>query len=189
MGATIFLAADHRGFEQKNQILAFLRKHNLEVDDLGPETYDSEDDYPVFARRVAEAVLNHQSACGILLCGSANGVTIQANRYPGIRAVSAYSEQQARLAREHNNANVICLSSDFNDYDTNQNILMAFLTAPFSEEPRHQRRVAMLDEPIPAMAPIAQPGSVPTFDELIKSQAPEAEPTLSFGPITGENNG
>ncbi len=147
MPKTVYLASDHRGFEQKNQILDFLRENGFDVVDLGPETYDPDDDYPVYAQKVAESVQagNADGARGIVFCGSACGIAIQANRFRGIRAVSAYSDEQARLAREHNDANVLCLSADFNSVETNESIARTFLATDFSGEERHLRRIKMLD--------------------------------------------
>lgn len=144
----IFIASDHRGFEQKQALVDFLTNQHLSVVDLGPTNYDPDDDYPVFAKKVAEEVIGEDGACGILICGSAHGITIQANRYPGIRAVAAYSEDLAAVAREHNDANVLCLSADFTTLEENKKITMRFLAMPFSGESRHVRRLKMLDQPI-----------------------------------------
>ena len=144
---TIYVASDHRGFDQKQGIVQFLAGRGLDVVDLGPKAHNPDDDYPVYARRVAEAVKNADQACGILICGSAHGVVIQANRYRGIRAVACYSEELARLGRAHNDANVLCLSADFNSLEQNERILWRFLTADFANEERYVRRNKMLDRP------------------------------------------
>lgn len=144
---TIYVASDHRGFEQKQQIVEFLKNQKLDVIDLGPQTLNPEDDYPVYARRVAEAVRDNAGTCGILLCGSAHGISIAANRYRGVRAIVAYSEELAKLGREHNDANVLCLSADFSSLNLNEKIILSFLTADFLNEERFARRIEMLDYP------------------------------------------
>lgn len=144
--AVIFIASDHRGFEQKRQLLEFFQKHRLKSVDLGPYSYDPEDDYPLFARKVAEAVQDEPHSCGILICGSAHGISIAANRFNGIRAIVAYSEGLAKIGREHNNANVLCLSADFSSLEQNEKIIWSFLTADFAGEERHLRRIQMLDQ-------------------------------------------
>ena len=146
---TIYVASDHRGFDQKQEIVAFLKNKGLDAIDLGPMTYAPEDDYPIYASRVVEAIKNagdNEIACGVLICGSAQGISIAANRFKGIRAIAAYSEELARIGREHNDANVICLSADYNSLAQNERILWSFLTADFTGEERHIRRIEMLDE-------------------------------------------
>jgi len=143
----IFVASDHRGFEQKQAIVAYLERQHLSVTDLGPYEYDPDDDYPLYARKVASSVKNTPSSCGVLICGSAHGITIQANRFPKIRAIAAYNEDLASIGREHNDANVLCLSADFNSLEENEKILLRFLAMPFSNEPRHVRRINQLDRP------------------------------------------
>ena len=153
----IFIASDHRGFEQKQAIVAYLERQHLPVTDLGATEYDPDDDYPYFARKVANAVLaaekqtqtdpNQASACGVLICGSAHGIVIQANRFKGIRAIAAYNEELAAVGREHNDANILCLSANFTSLEENEKILLRFLAMPFSNEPRHVRRITQLDRP------------------------------------------
>lgn len=160
----IFVASDHRGFDQKQAIVAYLERQHLSVTDLGPAEYDPEDDYPMYARKVARAVKKANTAatssghaaggtspaqaCGVLICGSAHGIAIQANRFPGIRAIAAYNEDLAAIGREHNDANILCLSADFNSLEENEKILLRFLAMPFSNEPRHIRRINQLDRPL-----------------------------------------
>ena len=144
---TIFVASDHRGFVQKQRIVEMLKQRGLDVADLGPQAYSPDDDYPVYARRVAEAVKDTDGACGILICGSAHGISIQSNRFRKIRAVACYNEELARLGREHNDANILCLSADLNTLEENEKIIWRFLTADFTGEDRHVRRIEMLDQP------------------------------------------
>ena len=146
----IFLGSDHRGFEIKKHLV---EKLNLEapegyqVIDLGPFELDPADDYNDAATGVARAVRQAPENRGILVCGSANGIAIQANRFKGVRAAIALSEEQARLAREHNDANILCLGADFLDEHKIDDIANIFLNTKFSEEERHIRRVRKLDAP------------------------------------------
>ena len=143
----IYLGADHRGFALKNQIITWLSSLQIPFTDFGATEYDAEDDYNDYARKVAEAVLRNQDeeAFGVLLCGSGQGMCMQANRYKGIRAAICHSTTEAVETRGHNNANVLCISAD----STNGNatdILETFLnTKPLPDE-RYSRRCKKLDE-------------------------------------------
>ncbi len=164
---TIYIASDHRGFDQKQAIVALLLSRGLDAIDLGPKTYNPEDDYPIYAERVAEAIKNagdNEIACGILICGSAHGISIATNRFKGVRAIAAYSEELARIGREHNDANVLCLSADFSSLEQNERILWSFLTADFTGEERHKRRIKMLDQLGDADKPEKQQ---PDLDSLV----------------------
>jgi ribose 5-phosphate isomerase B len=139
MMPTIALGADHAGFEYKEQLKSWLEKGGYSVKDFGTHSPDSVD-YPDFAHPVAEAVETKQFDFGLLLCGSANGVAITANKHQGIRAALCWNEEVAELARQHNNANVVCIPARFVNYQTAQNILDRFLHTSF-EGGRHDRRV------------------------------------------------
>lgn len=141
----VFVGADHRGYEVKNRLVSSLSA-KYQMTDLGPEQLDSDDDYNDIAIKVAKAVLAHPGSFGILICGSAHGVAIQANRFKGIRAISAYDEKLAQIGREHNDANVLCLSADFLDDNKIDSIANIFLNTNFSGEERHKRRIAKLDQ-------------------------------------------
>ena len=136
----IYLGADHAGYELKEKIKQWLDLHNIPYDDLGNHILDPNDDFPDFAYRVAKTVKLKKSF-GILLCGSAQGVCISANKVKGIRAVIPFSLKEARLSREHVNANIICLSGWFMRYHKATKLLETFLTTPFSKAPRHLRRL------------------------------------------------
>ena len=166
----IFVAADHRGFSLKNKICADLTRASITnstpvtVTDLGPKTYDPKDDYNDAARAVAKAILNNykigkSETFGILICGSAIGISIQANRFKGVRAAVVSDLETAESARSHNDANIICLSADRLNaahdpletekaYEDLFAIIEKFLTTPFSNEPRHLRRIKRLDKEI-----------------------------------------
>lgn len=155
---TVWLGGDHGGYQLKEQIKTWLAAWGYDYQDLGPVKLDPEDDYPQFAAAVAEKIAAasvgfqadddalQTKQLGILVCRSGGGVTIVANKLPGVRAVAAASPKEASHAREHNNANVISLSGDWMDETTTQETVKTFLTTPFSPEPRHHRRVMMISD-------------------------------------------
>ena len=136
----IYLGADHAGFKLKEKIKVWMEKHAIAYEDLGNTTFNPDDDYPDYAEKVARAVVRNNSL-GLLICGSAQGVCIAANKIKGARAAIPYSLKEARLAREHNDANIICLSGWFIHFHKATKIIEKFLTTPFSQEARHIRRV------------------------------------------------
>lgn len=142
---TIYLGADHDGFTMKQQIKVWLLATGYKVADLGAETLITDDDYPVYAEKVAQAVAadlrSKKSAVGLLFCDSGGGVTIAANKIIGIRAVETYDEKSARHARNDNAANVACLAAGWLNLDEIKIILATFLATPFSQADRHQRRI------------------------------------------------
>ena len=143
----IFIASDHRGFAKKAELVSAL-SNSQTIIDLGPSAYDETDDYNDAAITVSESVLENPESFGILLCGSSVGINIQANRFKGIRAVACYDEKIAKLSREHNNANVLCLSADFTETEKMLDIISAFLGTNFLAEERYIRRNNRLDEEI-----------------------------------------
>ncbi len=142
----IYLGADHRGFEKKAHLVKFLTEKNIKFEDLGSYKYDQSDDYNDPAIAVAKSVRKSLDNKGILICGSAHGVTIQANRFKNIRAITATSAELIKLGREHNNANILCLSADFLTDEEIKNLVETFLATPFSNETRHIKRINRLDE-------------------------------------------
>lgn len=139
----IAVGSDHAGFEMKKNVLAWLEAHGHTVVDMGPFSEDSVD-YPDFARKVGEAVAKGEYQQGILLCGTGIGVSISANKIPGIRAALCCNPEFATLAREHNDANVLCLSARFSDLPTIEKSLENWFSASF-EGGRHQRRVDKIE--------------------------------------------
>jgi len=133
----IAIGADHAGFEYKEILKDFLQDY--QVKDFGPYAADSVD-YPDFAHPVASAVESGEFTYGILLCGSANGVAITANKHQGIRAGLCWENEVASLVRLHNNANVLCIPARFVSVDEAKQITETFLTTAF-EGGRHQNRV------------------------------------------------
>jgi ribose 5-phosphate isomerase B len=138
----IAVGADHAGFAYKAAIVNHLNKNGFQVADFG--TYsDNSVDYPDFAHPTAESVEKKETACGILVCGSANGVAITANKHQGIRAALCWQREIAELARRHNNANILCLPARFVSLDDALKIIDTFLTTSF-EGGRHQGRVGKI---------------------------------------------
>lgn len=135
----IAIGGDHAGFDYKQALIPFLTGKGYEVKDFGPFSNESAD-YPDFAHPLAAAVEKGDYNFGILICGSANGVAMAANKHQGIRAAIAWKTELAALARSHNNANVLCLPSRFITLDEAKQFAETFLTTAF-EGGRHQRRV------------------------------------------------
>ena len=139
-GKKVYLGADHAGFTLKEKLKVWLEKRKIPYEDLGNTVLDVTDDYPDFAEKVAHKVVCENSV-GVLICGSAQGMAMAANKIGGVRAVLPYSLKEARLAREHNNANILCLSGWHMHYHRAAKLLEKFLTTPFSGEERHVRRL------------------------------------------------
>lgn len=135
----IAVGGDHAGFSFKPELIQYLKDLGYGVKDFGTFSEDSVD-YPDFAHPVASAVENHEFDFGLLLCGSANGVAITANKHQGIRAALVWQKEIGELARSHNNANIICLPTRFISLDLAKECLKAFLDTPF-EGGRHANRV------------------------------------------------
>jgi ribose 5-phosphate isomerase B len=135
----IAIGGDHAGFDYKEILIAFLKEKGLTSKDFGSHSKDSVD-YPDFAHPVALAVESGEYAFGILICGSANGVAITANKHQHVRAAICWAEELASLARQHNNANVICIPARFVSTDTAKAMVGLFIDTPF-EGGRHENRV------------------------------------------------
>ncbi len=135
----IAIGADHAGVEYKQAIVQYLQEKGWQVLDFGTHGIASVD-YPDFAHPVAQAVEEGKAACGILLCGSANGVNITANKHAGIRAALCWQNDIAALARQHNNANVISIPARFVALALAYQMIDTFLSTPF-EGGRHENRV------------------------------------------------
>jgi ribose 5-phosphate isomerase B len=141
----IALVADHAGLELKNALKTLLAERGVETLDLGPETPDPVD-YPDMADKLAIELKEGRAQLGVMTCGSGIGIAIAANRYPWIRAAMCYDVTTARLAREHNDANVLALGSRLIGWEVARDCLLTFLDTPFAGG-RHARRVAKLSSP------------------------------------------
>jgi len=144
----IHLGADHAGFALKEAVKKAL-EHNYKITDHGAHEYNRDDDYPDYAQAVGTAISGRQ-AFGILFCGTAEGICIAANKIRGVRAVVATNTRIAKIARRHNNANILCLpggemrtkvSSIGMSKKDALTVIRAFLSTPFSDAPRHKRRI------------------------------------------------
>ena len=137
----IHIASDHAGFELKEHLKAHLGEAGHEVVDHGAHEYDPQDDYPAFCIAAAEAVRVQPDTLGIVIGGSGNGEQLAANRVTGIRAALIWSEETARLARQHNDAQVGSIGARMHSLDEAAAIADAFVNEPFSGDERHQRRI------------------------------------------------
>ena len=142
----IYIGADYRGFEKKQEMLDYLATFETEVVDKGAYSYQEGDDFNDPAIAVATEVRENPGAMGILICDSAHGVTMQANRFKGIRAAHCSTPESAKLAREHDDANVLCLSAHFMNEEEMKEIISTFLETKFLELERRVRRINRLDE-------------------------------------------
>lgn len=137
------IGSDHAGFAYKQKLAETLRNMGYEVKDHGTHSAESMD-YPDVAHPVALDLAGGVSALGVLLCGSANGVAITANKHAGVRAAICWNEELASLARQHNDANILCIPARFVDYETALSMLNTFLNTPF-EGGRHLHRVQKIN--------------------------------------------
>ena len=144
MGKKIILGSDHAGFELKEEIKKFLEELGYEYDDLGTNSKEP-CDYPETAFKVAKKVIETDNI-GILMCGSGLGEAIVANKVKGIRAANCFNEYTAKVSREHNNSNILCLGARVLKTDEAKNITKIFLTTEFSKEERHRRRVKQITQ-------------------------------------------
>jgi len=139
----VFLGTDHAGYELKQHLLGVLAADGHDVVDCGALAYDADDDYPSFCIDAAQRAMA-ESGVGIVLGGSGNGEQIAANKVPGVRAALCWSRDIARLAREHNDANVCSLPGRFVSEEEAVEIVRVFLATPFSDEERHVRRIGQI---------------------------------------------
>jgi ribose 5-phosphate isomerase B len=140
----IAIASDHAGFEEKERLKPLLDELGIQFEDLGTGSTESVD-YPDYARKVGEEVANGKVDQGLLVCGSGTGMAIAANKVPGVRAAVAWNEEIARLAREHNDANVLALGARTTPEEELPKIVRAWFAAHF-DQGRHERRVNKIRE-------------------------------------------
>lgn len=143
----IYLAADHRGFELKENIKKYLSDKGLKIEDVGAFDYDKNDDYPDFASLAAEKILaNSAGDKAIIICGSGHGVDIVANKFKGVRAALCFNRQVAQQSREHEDTNILVLASDWLNFEEAKEITKAWLETPFTGEERNIRRLRKIKE-------------------------------------------
>lgn len=142
----VHIATDHAGYELKEELIVFLNERGYEAVDHGAFQYDAQDDYPSFCFAAAEATVADPGSLGVVIGGSGNGEQIAANKVRGARCALAWNEETARLARQHNNANVVGIGARQHSRTEVEQILLAFLAEDFSGEARHQRRIDQLSE-------------------------------------------
>ena len=142
----IHLGCDHAGFELKEKVVQHLKSKGHEVIDHGAKTYDALDDYPVFCFLAAQGAAKDQNSLAIVLGGSGNGEQIAANKIKGVRAALAWSVETAKLAREHNNANVLGIGGRMHSESESLAIVDAFIDTKFSNDDRHMRRINQISE-------------------------------------------
>jgi ribose 5-phosphate isomerase B len=142
----IHIGSDHAGLEFKNRIVSHLEAKGHTVVDHGPHQFDPLDDYPVFCIPAAQAVAKEPGSFGIVLGGSGNGEQMAANKVKGVRAALVWSIETAKLAREHNDANVISIGGRMHDEAFCLQLVDTFLATPFSGDERHVRRIGLLSK-------------------------------------------
>lgn len=144
----VHVGSDHAGLELKEHLLGWLDAHGYEPVDHGPFVHDAQDDYPVFCLRAAEGVAGERAegrdSLGVVIGGSGNGEQIAANKVRGVRCALAWSQETARLAREHNDATVVSVGGRMHPVADTMRFVEVFLAEPFSREERHVRRIGQL---------------------------------------------
>lgn len=143
----VFIGADHNGFELKNQLVAYLKSKNIDVEDMGAYELDPLDDFPVFAKRVATQVQkNYKDDRGIVLCGSGIGVAVAANRFKHIRCALGFDPTQIQHGRENDHINMLALPSDYVSLEQAQQYVDLFLETPIKPEEKYFRRSTQIDQ-------------------------------------------
>ena len=144
---TIYIGADHRGFELKEHLKKFLAAKGYQVADVGNDHYDEADDYPDFAAKVGKNVSEeYETAMGILICGSGVGVDMVANKFPRVRSALAMTPDQAFDARNDENANILSLASNYTSPEEAEKIVSAWLATPFAGDERYRRRLKKIED-------------------------------------------
>jgi ribose 5-phosphate isomerase B len=146
----IYLGSDHAGFHLKEKVFAYLAKHNYDVEDVGGHTLDPGDDFPEFAQQAALKIMSHEhdDVRAILISGGGQGMAIAANRFRGIRATVVWDAHEAKMVRNDNDSNILCLPARLleNDESAWEGILETWLNTPFASAVRYKRRNAQIDE-------------------------------------------
>jgi ribose 5-phosphate isomerase B len=142
----VYLGSDHAGYELKMHLVNHLFKQGYDVVDVGPHSYDPEDDYPAFCLHTGARVVADPGSLGIVIGGSGNGEQIAANKIEGVRSALAWKVEIAELARQHNDSNVLSIGAREHTLDEATSFAEAFLSTPFSGNERHARRIALVSE-------------------------------------------
>jgi ribose 5-phosphate isomerase B len=142
----VYLGTDHAGYDLKAQLARELAAQGYEIVDVGPATFDPEDDYPPYCLNTGARVVDDHGSLGVVIGGSGNGEQIAANKVAGVRAALAWNVETARLAREHNDANIVAVGARMHPIDVATTIVTTFLTTPFSGSSRHAQRIALISE-------------------------------------------
>lgn len=137
----IYLGADHRGFTLKEKLKKWIEKHDISHEDLGAPSLDLNDDYTLYAEKVASVVADENNARGVLLCGSGVGVDVVANKFDGVRASIGKNEAQVKAGRADDDMNILVIAADYTNEADATKMLRAFLDTDFSSNERHKRRL------------------------------------------------
>jgi ribose 5-phosphate isomerase B len=144
---TIFIGTDHRGFELKNKLMEYLQEKDIRVEDMGNYTYEAQDDYTEFGKKVAQAVTqNPEEFLGIAICGSGLGMGMITNRHKGVRAGLCSSVKQAEHGRMNDHMNVLCLAAEYLTFQEAKEIVDTFINTPIKKEEKYLRRSKQLDD-------------------------------------------
>jgi ribose 5-phosphate isomerase B len=143
----VFIGADHRGFELKNELIEYLQDQNVRVQDMGAYEHDPLDDFPQFSQKVANAILQDpEHNLGIVICGSAVGVSMAANRFKGVYCGLGFDADQVKSARQHDHINVLAVPSDYVDPEKAKQLVDIFLSTGTAREEKYLRRLAQIEE-------------------------------------------
>ncbi|MGB9848136.1 MAG: RpiB/LacA/LacB family sugar-phosphate isomerase [Minisyncoccia bacterium] len=149
----IYLGADHGGYKFKEKIKDFLKKNEIEFEDLGNLEFDPQDDFPIFAFKVAEKVSQDSNSKGILICTNGIGMSIAANKIKGIRAALVTTKKSAQQSREHLDANILCLGAHTISFLNAKKIIRTWLNTEFSQKEKYIRRLKQIEEKENAINP------------------------------------
>lgn len=142
---TIYIGADHRGYAMKEGLVAWLREQGNDVHDMGATEYTEGDDYPDYAKVVAQEVAGDSGSRGVVLCGSGIGVAVTANKVVGIRAAAVHDKTITQIARNDDDINILGLGADYISIEDAKKVITVFLETPFSGEDRHMRRIGKIE--------------------------------------------
>jgi len=146
-GMTVFIGSDHGGFALKNELIEYLQRKNIRVEDLGAYELNPVDDYPTYAKKVAQAVLQHpEEFLGILICRNGVGMDITANRFKGIRCALGFDELQVQKARQDDTVNMLALPADYMTVEQAEKLVDIFLNTSPNTDEKYPRRIQEIDE-------------------------------------------